>query len=427
MISFYIDPGTGSALFAILVSGITALVFGIRTLLIKMKTFTKKSERKAMESSSSIPFLIFSDSKRYRTVFEGIIRGLNDRGEKVAYWTFDEDDPLLNIALPNVETMCIGNGNKAFARLNIAKADIVLSTTPHLDVYGWKRSKSVKEYIHIPHSLDGLVQYKMFGLDHYDAVLATGENQVEGVRSIEALRPTIKKKTIVVVGSPQFDVLEDEFKREGRTVENEKKVVLVAPSWGKSGLLNVYGDKLLKALVNTGYEIIVRPHPQSMTSEKDVIEKLQNEFPEVEWNFDNNNFDVQNKSDIMISDFSGIILEYSLVFNKPVIYANADLDLSPYDASWLDREPWLILAIKRLGTPLNENEFDNLKTIIDDNIASVSLKEERQKVKDECYQNRGNSASTICDWLIGERTRLLEENSETVSAPLSSTPQYSAH
>lgn len=406
MLLYYIDPGTGSMLFAVLISGITALVFGVRTLFLKMKTFTKKSERQAALTSSSIPFLIFSDSKRYRNVFEGIIRELDKRGESVTYWTFDEDDPLLSLNLPNVKSECIGSGNKAFARLNIAKADIVLSTTPHLDVYQWKRSKSVKEYVHIPHTVDDLSGYRMFALDHYDTVLITGDNQKREIEELESIRPLIKRKTIVSVGSPQFDILEEEYRKNKRVTANDKPVVLVAPTWGKSGILSVYGGKLLKALQNTGYEIIVRPHPQSVVSEKNMLDKLKQEFPDIEWNFDNNNFDVQNRSDIMITDFSGIIFEYSLVFNKPVIYSASVFDSSVYDASWMSEEMWSVRKVKMLGTPLKEEEFDTIKSVIDNNINSQSLASSREEIKNECYVNRGNAVNTICTWLIAERSRL---------------------
>lgn len=46
----------------------------------------------------------------------------------------------------------IGAGNKAFAKLNFLHAVVVLSTTPGLDVYQWKRSENVDYYIHIFHS-----------------------------------------------------------------------------------------------------------------------------------------------------------------------------------------------------------------------------------------------------------------------------------
>ena len=47
----------------------------------------------------------------------------------------------------HVKCEFIGEGNKAFARLNMMKATICFSTTPGLEVYQWKRSKECDYYI----------------------------------------------------------------------------------------------------------------------------------------------------------------------------------------------------------------------------------------------------------------------------------------
>ena len=82
----------------------------------------------------------------------------------------------------------------------------------------------------------------MFGLDHYDVLLASGPNQIAGVEKIEALRPTIAKKEKVVVGSTPLDELKKKYDENHRKERNQIPVVLVAPSWGKSGILSKYGD-----------------------------------------------------------------------------------------------------------------------------------------------------------------------------------------
>ena len=115
--------------------------------------------------------------------------------------------------------------------MNFLNADIVISTTPGLDVYQWKRSKNVKCYVHIPHTVDDLSGYRMFGLDHYDVLLASGPNQVETVDKIESLRPSIEKKEKIIVGSTTLDELKKKYDENHRKEEDEKLVVLVAPSW----------------------------------------------------------------------------------------------------------------------------------------------------------------------------------------------------
>ena len=137
-------------------------------------------------------------------------------------------------------TAFIGEGNKGIARMNFLNADICLATTPELDVLQWKRSKLCKYYVHIPHTVDDLSGYRMFGLDFYDAVLTTGRNQNDFIRKIELLRPNTVKKELCVVGSPNLDSMRNRASEKNtEKKQNSKKTVLVAPSWGKSGILTL--------------------------------------------------------------------------------------------------------------------------------------------------------------------------------------------
>ena len=80
--------------------------------------------------------------------------------------TASEDDPAFGCDIPGVRAEFIGKGNKAFSKLNFLNATVLLSTTPGLDVYQWKRSKGVKYYVHIPHAASEIVLYMMFGIDY---------------------------------------------------------------------------------------------------------------------------------------------------------------------------------------------------------------------------------------------------------------------
>ena len=63
----YIDPGTGSMLFTILIGVIGASIYSLRMLFIKLRY--KISGGKAETNSAKIPFVIYSDDKRYWYVF----------------------------------------------------------------------------------------------------------------------------------------------------------------------------------------------------------------------------------------------------------------------------------------------------------------------------------------------------------------------
>ncbi|MBR4819722.1 MAG: hypothetical protein IKZ74_06690, partial [Clostridiales bacterium] len=178
----YIDPGTGSMLFAILIGLLGVARFAFKGLWVKIRFLFSGGKAKD-NSDQSIPLAVFSDDKRYWSVFEPILKELDKRGVDCVYMTASEDDPgLSQTEMKHVRTECIGPGNKAFAKLNFLKATILLSTTPGVDVYQWKRSSDVKYYVHIPHSPAEMTTYRMFGIDFYDAVLCSGQFQIDDTR-----------------------------------------------------------------------------------------------------------------------------------------------------------------------------------------------------------------------------------------------------
>lgn len=329
--NLYIDPGTGSMLFTILIGVIGAAVYSLRMLVIKLRF--RLTGGKTKSGTEKLPFVIFSDDKRYWTVFEPICREMDRRGRDIVYMTASEDDPALKNPYPHVKAQFIGEGNKAFTRLNFLNAAIVLSTTPGLEVYQWKRAKDVQFYVHIAHAASDITMYRMFGIDYYDAVLLSGEYQVGQVRALEQLRE-LPEKELVKVGIPYMDEMAARLRAAGPAPEHPR-TVLLAPSWGKSALFSVYGGKIIETLLKTGYHVIVRPHPQSFKSETEMIEKLMAEYPasdRLEWNRDTDNFEVLRRSDILVSDFSGVIFDFTLIFDKPVIYTDPQFDVGLYDA-----------------------------------------------------------------------------------------------
>ncbi|MBQ0161655.1 MAG: CDP-glycerol--glycerophosphate glycerophosphotransferase [Treponema sp.] len=298
----YIDPGTGSMLFSLFIGIATAAVFGAKALFVKLKFILSGGKSSGDEQKDIIPYVIFSDHKRYWNVFGPICEEFEKRKISLVYYTASKDDPVFNQNYTYIKPEFLGEGNKPYAKLNFLKADKVIATTPGLDVYQWKRSKGVKTYIHIPHSAGDLSTYRMFGLDHYDVVLTTGENQINFIRKMENIRPSINKKELISVGCTFFDENQKRLNSTKTNSKHEHPIVLIAPSWGKSAILSRFGDKLLTELSKTDFKIIVRPHPQSLSSEKELLDSLSKKFENsnITWNFDNDNFNVLNESDIMI-------------------------------------------------------------------------------------------------------------------------------
>ena len=401
MMLFYIDPGPGSMLFSIVIGLVTMLYFVGKAAFIKLKFFI--SGGKASTSKNHYSLVIYSEGKRYWNVFKPILEALENRGVDSVFYTSSEDDPVFSSQYTHITSEFIGEGNKAFTRLNFLEADVCLMTTPGLDVYQLKRSRGVKHYSHILHAVDDATSYRLFGLDYYDSVLLSGEYQKAHVRQLEKQRG-IKEKDLVVVGCPYLDVLQEKvaaLKPEtGHTF-----TVLVAPSWGKSGILSRYGASLLDPLVETGFTIIVRPHPQSKQSEHDVLSSLEARYKSkhnLEWDFSNENLRSLSRADIMISDFSGVIFDYAFLFDRPFLYVNGSFDAKPYDSYDIEEQPWKFRVLPEIGIELQEKDFTTIGNVLIEATKSQTLEENRRRAKDTAWQHRGKSGEQVAEYLMSK-------------------------
>ncbi|NLL63287.1 MAG: CDP-glycerol--glycerophosphate glycerophosphotransferase [Ruminococcaceae bacterium] len=420
---YYIDPGTGSMLFTILIGILSAGIYAAKNIFIKLKFFLS-GDKQGKKNRNTIPFVIFSDDKRYWNVFKPICDEFEKHQQCLVYMTASADDPALLENYSSVECKFVGEGNKAFAKLNMLNADIVLSSTPGLDVYQWKRSRDVKWYVHILHAANDATAYKMFGIDYFDAVLLSGEYQIKQVRQLEQLR-NLPAKDLQIVGLPHLDKMKsrlDDF-REGiletfkttevsGTSKESSVTVLLAPTWGINSVFSKYGSQIIDELIKTGYNTIIRPHPQSFVSEKEMIDDLMKRYPEtdkLEWNSDNDNFYVLEKSDVLISDFSGVIFDFALVFDKPIIYADTSFDKSPLDAYWLEEDLWTFSILSKIGEQLTEDNIGNIKSVIDTCLTEPKYKDGRDQARTETWQNIGGSAERVVAYLIEKQKELSDE------------------
>lgn len=396
----YIDPGTGSLLFSALFGIIGTLFFLSKALLIKLKTFSFADKINKKENISKAKIIIYGEDKRYYNVFKPIIEELINLEIPTIYYSSSEDDKIFEIKSDFLKSEFIGTGNKAYAKLNFIEADICLMTTPNLDVFQLKRSKGVKKYVHITHSSAETSTYCLYSLDFFDAVFLNGEHQIRDIRELENKRNTIIKD-LYVVGNPYLDEL-SKMKETIIKENNNKKTILIAPSWGMNCLFRRFGEKLLDNIVNSDYNIIIRPHPQSLISDKDIIDKFQNRYKyknNVEWDFNRVNIYSLSKADIMISDFSGVIFDYAFLFEKPVIIPSFTFDKRGTDAIEIDEEVWTFETIPKISFKLDENNFSNISQIIEDSINNETLKNNILKAKEEAYMYEGQASKRAAQFL----------------------------
>ena len=402
----YIDPGTGSMLFSILIGAAATLFFLAKAAWLKIKVFFAGKKDGTAVDTSFKKYVIYNEGNQYWNLFKPICDEFESRKTELTYYTSAQNDPCFNQNYTYVKPEFIGEGNKAYAKLNMLSAGFVLMTTPGLNVYQLKRSKNVKHYANILHGASDATMMKLFALDYFDSVLLTGDYQAKDIRTIEAQR-NLNAKNLITVGCPYLDV-NKKLLEEIPAEKNHPFTVLVSPSWGSHSLLCKYGEQLLDPLVKSGWRIIVRPHPQSKKAEPQILEALQNKYKDnknVEWDFEGTNIYSMKKSDIMISDFSGIIYDYTFLCDKPVMYVNASLDLMVYDAYDLKdldngKNIWQFNILKKMGIELDDTKFSQITDIIKKASDSKELAKIRKEAKDTAWMFQGNGAKNTVDYMI---------------------------
>jgi len=398
----YIDPGTGSALFTIIIGIAAAIVFTFQALFFKIKTFFTGGKAKR---GSKNKFVIYAEDKRYWSLFKPVVEEFENRKIDLLYLTSSKEDPVFDNDFKYIKTEYLGEGNKAFARLNFLSADFVLATTPGLDVFQWRRSKMVKHYSHLYHTPSEFAQCEMFGLDFFDSLLVNGHDyQKEHIRKLEEAR-NLPEKQIITVGCPYLDEYAKKLEQISGN-EDSGFTVLVSPSWSETALLSRFGEKLLDPLVKTGWKIIIRPHPQSLLVEKDMIDRLSRKYegnPNLEWDFERENISSLKKADVMISDFSGIILDYLFLRNKPVFYVAEKMDWRTRDAFKIyedQDEIWTFRNLKRTGIALTPEALEKLPEQISKASSSAALGEAIAEIKEQAWPYYGEAGKRVADFMI---------------------------
>ena len=147
--------------------------------------------------------------------------------------------------------------------------------------------------------------------EKYDLCLLYGNRILEEFNNSK-FNPKYK-----IIGYPRFDNIVSAIK----IFDNDKKTVLVAPTWSDESLLHKFVDSIIELL--NYYNVIIKPHPNSITRAGDnngghITKLLTIKDKDLEMVGDPNILPYMEQSDILLTDYSGVSAEY-MFFNKPVI------------------------------------------------------------------------------------------------------------
>lgn len=323
----------------------------------------------------------------------------------VVYVTSARDDPGHMLAHPRLRSFLIGDGHVRTLFFLLLKADVLLMTMPDLGSFHIKRPAGTKNCAYLHHSLvSSHMAYREAAFDGFDTILCAGPHHAVEIRAIETQRH-LPAKVLVNHGYGRLDsILAD---AAGLAVEvAERPTVLLAPTWGREGVLERHADAVLQALAGTGWDVIVRPHPQTLRMAPHVTSCIQG------WCARASNITLDAslagheslmRASVMISDWSGAALDFALGLERPVLFLDVPRKVNNPDYGQLGLEPLEVSARHRLGRVLRIPDLSDLPRQLSELAGSADqYREEIRAFRGSCVYNVGRSAEAAAAWLIGQ-------------------------
>lgn len=259
-----------------------------------------------------------------------------------------------------------------FLSLNLK---ILYSSTPDLNNTIFKKSKFSKcKYIYLQHSPVSLTMiYNFNAFDAFDAVQTINTFQYDEMREIK-----IKKKLKTKIFKGKYLYLSN-YKYE---IQNYEADVLIAPSWNSKFYDYKCHLKLNELLKKNNINFLLRPHPMSIVKKEITYKELEN---------NNINYDLSpkaklNKFKFLISDWSGIFIEFAIISNRPAYLINTPKKILNQNYQDYSKVPIEILTRNIFGKTF---EIKNLNNLVFD------IKEKKENFKDLDEKNFKNKIDDI--------------------------------
>ena len=340
---------------------------------------------------------------------EEIIKELQNKDQKICYLTSSRHDPILKNKNENIKVFYIGDSElekmNFFLRL---KARILIMTMPDLGAYHIKRSKEFPvHYIYTFHSMNSThMEFQKDAFDQFDSIFCVGPYQVQELRATEQLY-NLKQKNLVECGYGLLDKLiklRSSFSDEKNFFKNNKKNILIAPSWGKQNLLESSGVELVQILLDAGYHVTVRPHPMTFKKSPKIIKQILEKFEKnTDFLLDTNtsSFVQLFSSYALITDWSGIGYEYAFVCERPVIYVDVPKKAHNKEYEKIELIPFEISIRDKIGEIISVQNIETIPERIeflygDDN----NFENKIQKIRNDSIFNIGESGKVTANDII---------------------------
>ncbi len=319
--------------------------------------------------------LFYSEGPDYWVHFQAVIGHLTETlGRTVCYVSSSAGDPGLTQDHPRILPFNIGGGLVRTIFFKTLDSGLMVMTLTDFGNLYLKRSSLPVHFAYIFHSpVSTHMIYRNRAFEHYDSILCCGPHHMAEIRETEAL-----------YGLPQCPLYEHGYGRLDSLVAagaalqppgssgpaNGPKRILVAPSWGPRGLFEGgHGEALVQALLEAGFHVTVRPHPQTLKLNRDCWTRLVARFGGEAGFVHEEDVSTEESllaADLMVSDWSGAALEYSFGLERPVLFIDVPRKVNNPEYERLQNVPLEVSIRDQIGVVLSPGRMAEAPGLVTD-------------------------------------------------------------
>ena len=324
-------------------------------------------------TNKSVKFLFYSENKSYQKFSIDIIDVISKKyPNQILYVSSDREDKINNI---NVKNLYIGQGFLMKLFFLIIKAENFFLTLTDLGNHSIKKTKNINKYIYYFHAaVSTFKNYTNTAFDNYDIILCSGKFQINEIRKREK-KLNLPKKELIETGYFYFDYLKEKI-----SLTKENNHILIAPSWNYDlkNFINENHIKVIDTLLKNDNNVIFRPHPEHFKRSSKILNEIKikfNQFHKFIFDESVENLNSMEKAKCLITDASGIALEYLVLFKRPILYLSDKDKIHNKDFSdFKDIKSIDHIAKDEFGYKFYENDINEINSLIDNSIKDFQSK-----------------------------------------------------
>jgi len=359
--------------------------------------------------------LVFiSPSSGYYKYYKNFIAYILENSDIVIHYiTSDPNDQVFGreeLQVPQFAPYYVGD-NALISFMMKMEASMVVMTMPDLGQYHIKRSwlKKDIEYVFADHSMNSVhMVFREGALDYYDTIFCVHSQYMDEVRASEKLYGT-KEKKLVPVGYNLIDDLIAQYESLEPKSSDGERIILVAPSWQKDNILELCLEPLLEQLMGKGNKVIVRPHPEFTKRFPDKMKQIIQQYDglddyksgrlvfEIDFTSSTSIF----TSEMLITDWSAIAIEFSYTTLKPSLFVNTPPKIMNPNYKKIPIVPLDIALRDLLGVSVDMDKLNGIADIVEDMFARQDdFREQILATREKYLFNLGTSGEAGGKYIV---------------------------